>query len=283
MKDSSIVIEKVVKPTESYTSLCVFRPGSDVARAVRLEGCYEQLCCGKDPDTLMRELAEESLSCAVPFPCDISWIDDYDEVRNRLFIRLSSVGSLERIGSIAPVRMEGDMVMTCHILINRENSCFASTLVTKKYLAGYGISAEKLFEDACANSPLILPVKMEALEAILMGSAAGNDESGEAGLMVLTNETGTDGASALFYPGEMKHAEEYFGGSYYILPSSVHELILMPEDFCPSTDCLNDMVARINAAVVRPEDRLSDIAYHYDASGGVFESLDEYRSRAALS
>ena len=52
-------------------------------------------------------------------------------------------------------------------------------------------------------------------------------------LIVVTNETGIDGAAAVFYPGVMDQLGEEIKGDFFILPSSVHELLLllMMEDF----------------------------------------------------
>ena len=82
-------------------------------------------------------------------------------------------------------------------------------------------------------------------------------------MYVLTNSTGSLGAAALFYPDVKEKAAELMGSDYYILPSSVHEVILVPDN--PSIDAkdLCKMVKEANRTVVEEKDILSDNVYHY--------------------
>ena len=90
-----------------------------------------------------------------------------------------------------------------------------------------------------------------------------------------------NGAAALFYPGIMKQAAALMEGSYYILPSSVHEVILLPEECAPDFRELEKMVRQINRSQVLPEDRLSDHVYHYDHARDLFERADTFARRKA--
>lgn len=80
---------------------------------------------------------------------------------------------------------------------------------------------------------------------------------GELPLYVATNESRLNGAGVLSYPGFMEAAADRLNGSFYILPSSVHEVILLPENSAFSVQELQAMVQDINAAEVSPEERLA--------------------------
>ena len=55
------------------------------------------------------------------------------------------------------------------------------------------------------------------------------------------------------------------GGSFYLIPSSVHEFILIKDDGTPKAKDLNKMIKNVNETVLEPRDYLSDQCYHYDA------------------
>ena len=52
-------------------------------------------------------------------------------------------------------------------------------------------------------------------------------------------------------------------GKYFILPSSIHELLLVPDDGTMSPEEAAEMVAAVNSQEVSPEDRLVDGAFLY--------------------
>ena len=74
------------------------------------------------------------------------------------------------------------------------------------------------------------------------------------------------GASALFYPEFLEQVAKRFRGKFFILPSSIHELILVP-DYGEDVKGLKEIVSDVNdnSDAVTEEDFLSNSVYHYDA------------------
>ena len=67
----------------------------------------------------------------------------------------------------------------------------------------------------------------------------------------------------MFYPDVKEKAAEIIGGDYYILPSSCHEVILVPDTLEVKAKDLCEMVKEANRTVVEDKDILSDNVYHY--------------------
>ena len=84
-------------------------------------------------------------------------------------------------------------------------------------------------------------------------------------LFSLSNEEAMFGAAALFVPGMMDRLYKMMGG-FYVLPSSVHEMLLLPEACCDDPLSLKEIIreANANSSVVSEEDILSDKLMHYD-------------------
>jgi hypothetical protein len=87
------------------------------------------------------------------------------------------------------------------------------------------------------------------------------------------------GAKVLAYPGFFEYAAAVVGDSYYILPSSIHELILLADDGISTVEELQNMVREINQTEVSESDFLSDEVYHYDAIAKKFENASAYYNR----
>lgn len=80
----------------------------------------------------------------------------------------------------------------------------------------------------------------------------------------------------------MDKASERVGGqSFFILPSSIHELLIIPDNGNFDLKSLEHMVKEVNATTVDPADQLTDNVYHYDAQDKVFELGEKFVERQA--
>ena len=87
-------------------------------------------------------------------------------------------------------------------------------------------------------------------------------------MYVLSNRIHSYGAAAILYSGRMEGIGMYLKSNYYVLPSSVHEVIVVPEKAAVEKEELSAMVAEINRTQVEAEEVLSDHAYYYDRKKG---------------
>ena len=91
------------------------------------------------------------------------------------------------------------------------------------------------------------------------------EKPGEWGVFVMSNTKGINGFSAVLYPEALKDFASIAGRNLYVLPSSVHEALLFPEDTAIEPEELQEMLREVNASsAVADEDVLSDCLYYYD-------------------
>ena len=83
------------------------------------------------------------------------------------------------------------------------------------------------------------------------------------GLSVLSNREGFHGAAAILYPGELKRAADQLQNDLVVLPSSIHEVLLLPDDPGQDYGMLTRLVQEINRNEVEQEEWLSDHPYRY--------------------
>ena len=130
------------------------------------------------------------------------------------------------------------------------------------FLEKTGIEPEEAWEHAESNT--FTETKICTLGQILSDLSSGSfdEEEAPAPMYVVTNQSGLFGASAVL---DRKAIEDFFRKSgitsFIVLPSSVHEMLLVPEQLSPGMEELNEMVRSINETQVRPEERLTDRAY----------------------
>ena len=120
-----------------------------------------------------------------------------------------------------------------------------------------------------ANTVRLMPPAFAPLQSFLDPPQKSSNSS----LFVITNRQKTLGAATIFYPGMMEKIAEMVGSSYFVLPSSVHELIIVPDTGDYDYRFLEKTVSTINSDPVRisPDEKLSDNVYYFDRKAKAFD------------
>ena len=180
-----------------------------------------------------------------------------NELLNDLFPSvLSSEGKEEFLKSVPHRNIPGtDLVMTAAVSLD---AGMVGT-ITNATLGQLAMTQKEVLDAAIRHQQERPYVLQSISEMIGMEIMPGVPE-----VLVLTNENQQMGAGELLNKEALSAASERLGGDMYILPSSRHEVLLVPADTAEAED-LQRMVYQINRSVVSKEDRLSDHVYHYSA------------------
>lgn len=141
-----------------------------------------------------------------------------------------------------------------------------TALIPKRLAALWNFSTDELFRLAKKNTPLLFPISLAPLQSLIADSLEETEPNHSALLPpihVLTNRQGIYGASCLLYENAIKDFAEQMASDVIILPSSIHEVLLIPDSHVFDYESLRQMVQAINAAEVPKEDILSDEIYLY--------------------
>ena len=192
---------------------------------------------------------------------------DYEVVKNNLELRLTGKVP-EQIYQNAPYRKVEDTVLTYRICLKKTENSVISMIPTNNALKKWRISEKQLFHDAIEANTKNRPPLLKRIRTFLPSVET---EAANSPLWIATVEGGTYGACVIVYPGFLEHAAETLHGSFYVLPSSIHEVLLLPErDVLGKVGALEALVQNVNRSDVQPEERLSDSVYYYDASRRLF-------------
>ncbi len=139
-----------------------------------------------------------------------------------------------------------------------------SILIYNNHMDFWHCNVEMLLKCARTNTPRIYPLEFINMTEILGGIVDGENGPVELPMYMLSNEQRTFGAASILYPDALACAGIKFRENFYILPSSIHEVILLPEHAAGDVETMRDMVREINLTQVAPEEVLSDNVYFYD-------------------
>lgn len=166
-----------------------------------------------------------------------------------------------------------NMAVVFYIIHHVSKEGMESICVTNELAGKWGLSAKSLYIIAEKKTPILLPPVIDTMEhtlELLMGEIncaiePAGDSNKPIPMHIMTNKYQINGASVLLYNGLLDGLAEKLGTDLYVIPSSIHELIIMPaEDGSLSLSKLSDMVKEINENHVKEEEILSDCAYYYD-------------------
>ena len=90
---------------------------------------------------------------------------------------------------------------------------------------------------------------------------------------VLTTDREQLGASALFYNGMMEKIGNMVGGNYYVIPSSVNEVMITPANNAPTPREMLSTIAKGNAIFTNKESFLSDRLFMYNRGNGLLAQV----------
>lgn len=280
--------------------LLLERPGARIAPIVYMEPLYVEVQKGKPMEQVMLQMAEiceRSLEIkALPEQIDMT---DYDAVKEYLSIQVINQKANQKLLSHLPHREMEDLAVICRIEFPAPDGEGIGTIkVTEELLTFWGVNQETVYQKALENAgkknPPILTNINETLKASfgiqpepsnLLETEKGAIDSADPvdGLYVLRNKTQIDGASVLAYPHLPEQLQKAFPQGYYILPSSINELIIMPKRDGVEPKELGEMVREINRQEVAREEVLSDRVYEFDKETGrlcqVPDSIERTKER----
>lgn len=271
---------------ESYIGMAVRPENSNIAATTNLKAFFEDLGEDFNMDDVMDQIAHgisDQISHMPQF--DEHVLNDYEQMKEKLTLQMiPTAGNEEKLSEI-PHRNVEDMAIVYRFEMSNSAKEISSILVTDSMLRSYGITAGQLHEDALEAAVQTHPATLRNMTDVmrdLMGDAAALFAPDEPSPMwVASVEGGQNGACAIQYPDFLEQAAETLGGDFYVLPSSIHEVLLVADDGSMDLSYLEAMVRSVNETEVAPADRLSDHVFHYDSEEHIFENARTFEVREA--
>lgn len=285
--DVDIKINNIKKVNRDYEAMNVVPEGGVMGVSFNLEEIFTKFEQSGDYDSVLKNTTSFVANGIDTAPkTDIDNLLNYEEMKNKLSIEvISAEANKELLLNIPHDRIE-DLAAVYRFVLKSESTGKASILVSNEMMQKMGITHEQLKNDALYNAPIIRPAVIKGMNEVikeLMGKEAYELANGtgnvEESVYVATVPDKDSGAGVLSYQNFMDQAAERVGGDFFILPSSIHEILIVKDDGEMKAELLRNMVQQINRTELMPEDKLSDNVYHYDSKEHVFELAEKFEAR----
>lgn len=287
-QDYKVEIQPIVKSAVKYDALFV-KPVNEtinVTPSLNLSDAYDEYRNGKSFEAIMHELAYIRASVSMSIPgFSKEDVVNYNWVKDKIYPRLINTGMSEEYLSNKPHKDIEDLSVVYTIRFSSDERGIASAAITYDLLDLYGVDKDTIHKQAMSNLAKEKPKFMNIADMLFKPNAKEKKieniypEDYEVPFFVLSSQNGTCGAVMVLNPKLMDAITKNFG-DVYVVPSSVHEVLIVPQHVMPA-NLLAKMCTEINSKEVPDQDVLSNNIYEFDAethslsiAEGIEEELD---------
>ena len=280
------VVETMKNNNVAHVGITFHEQGDKVGPVIYMEPYREAAIDGRPMSEIMREIAGIA-SRSMDKTERIGSLDygDYESVKEYLSVTLINGRDNRQMLSRMPHRQMEDLALILELKFPMEEGV-GSIKVSHELAELWAVDTDTLFAQAQENSLKAEPPSLHRMEDTMLSLAFDRDaaenllenpapEEAPSQLYVLSNMSKNKGAAVLSYPGVLEKADQLFPKGFYVLPSSIHELLIVPKS--PEIDPreLGEMVRAVNRAEVAKEEQLSDRVYEYDREAGTIRQVPE--------
>lgn len=266
----------VCKTNDTVLHSVVIRLGDEqISKNIYVEPYFHMNMSGTEMDEIVDAIIKESRNRDEANEVIEAFVDGlaYEEVKDKIILRVVCKElNKEYLNDKVYVDIEDtDLVAVFYMFVSKSDNSLINTYVDKKLLEHWGIdSGNDIYDLALQNTMRILPPTINSMNSLIDGcnlESVSDEVVEEVGntMFVLTNDMSVNGATAMFYDGVLKEfAITHNTDKVVIMPSSRHEVILLPH--YEEVNCKSSyrMVDEVNQYVVGKMDILSNSVYIYD-------------------
>jgi len=275
---ADITIQNVVKNNDTVLSgLLIRKDDVNIAPTIYLEDFYKDYTDGKGFGDIMKDIARMRMAHDVTKDVDTSMFQDLEKVKGKIFPKLINAEMNKEYLSDKPHTIKEDLAVVYAIDLGERGDGRISTMINNQMMEYYNLSTDELHDIALDNLSK-MDIQFRTMRDVLIDMmfpdgmreddpmvAMLPPEEEKPSMYVLTANNMLNGAMALLDQKTMDDISQKLGGDFIVLPSSVHESILLPVNGAYDEHSLESLVRDVNASIVAPEERLSDHVYIYDS------------------
>lgn len=275
-----VVMNTVIKNNDQkLDAISIIEDNRSFVPNVYVNRYYKEYLQGvKSMDEIVNEIIQmnETNDCPNDYVSDI---DDFNMISKRLIYRLVNLTlNSERLKGV-PFKSVGDLATVYHVVAHMDTDGVASFYVSNDMLNRWGVSIDTIDKLATDNTRKLFPEILRSMTDLIQEMIFGVDGDSnnkdkhlfadmggddDIKMYVLSNKSGINGASAILYKDVLKDFALQMKSNLYILPSSIHEVIIVPAIKKLKLSNLREMVVDVNKNEVPLSEVLSNEVYYYN-------------------
>lgn len=261
--------------------LTVMQDDSNISPTIYLNNYYEAYESGEATlvnvvndvmDTYYRNKVNQSV--------DMRYFMNYACVKEHIIYKLVNTEKNKELLEDIPHVEFLDLSVVFQCLVAKESFGTASILIHNAHIKLWDIPVMELFRAAKDNTQRILGYEIKGINDVIYEIMQEDEQEGfcfddyiaefadSVPMYVLSNKSRVEGAACMIYPDLIKDFAEALGSSLYIIPSSIHELLLIPVTNANEIQDIKNMIREINDTQVKMEEILSYSLYLFDKEKG---------------
>lgn len=241
---------------------------TNIHPTIYLEEFYQQYLDGRDTFDIAHNITNLYYEIRFEESWDTNQILDFELAKTRIAYKLIHFEKNQRLLKDVPHLKFLDLAIVFYILLDKTEKGAASVLITHDMLKHWNQSLMKIYCYAASNTPALLTAELMPMNDViieLLGENSDDYEPDEENHMyILSNEQRHFGAACILYDPVLEDIGKILEDDFYILPSSIHEVIVLSAKYASSQTDLDEMINEINNTQVSEEEILSDHAYYYN-------------------
>lgn len=262
----------------SYDGLILLQPGLNISPTIYLTPYYHRYLDGMSMEDICSDIFSTYQKQQPKENFDIGLFTDFARVKSRIIMRLVNYPRNEQMLADVPFFRFYDLAVIFYCLLYAGDDNQASILVHNEHLELWGINQDTLYRLARENTPALLPQQVTPMCSLMEHFAAeiglmrelhpADDGIGSSNtdipMYVISNSYRTNGACAILYDQLLHELAEQLQSNLILLPSSIHEFILLAAEDSSDLQDFSQMVREVNETQLADDEVLADHAYYYN-------------------
>lgn len=260
-----VKVTKVTKNNDiELTGLVLMKESDNLSPTIYLDGLFAEYQDGAYIEDLAEQIIRFYKEQLPAGRLDMDFFRNFEQVKDRIFYKLVSFDKNRKMLEKLPYYKWNDLAIIFYYAMEEERIGRASITIHHQHLKMWEQSLDALYAVSQENMKRSMPELLVSMKELLeetTGLKMGEDTY--LPMYVLTNQEKVYGAAAMLYSGQMKKLAERWQTDLLILPSSIHEVLLLPDDGQNEYAFYRQMVEEVNTTQVEPEEVLSYSLYRY--------------------
>lgn len=265
-ENADVGVQEVTKNNGLVLHGLTIRTGeSNIVPTLYLDDIFKGYESGDSLDQVMIRIADSYVEADTQKDIDASFITDFESVKSHIVPHLvNREENAEKLMGV-PYKMVNDLAAIFYIDVGRNGDGVMQACITNDLMDMYGVDANELYDISVKNlNTISVPSFRGMSEVISQDFGMDVPTPDEEQMYVITNGDKVNGSAQMLNEHLMDQASARIGGDFYIIPSSIHEVLAVPVGRM-EVDELEAMVRDVNSTQVAKEDKLSDTVYAFDS------------------